>query len=117
MTQVTAELGNLKGYDPFADSEENAGTGNGIQEGLIHIRIQQRNGRKTLTTVQGIHPKFDLKKLVKVCKKQFNCNGTVVEHAEYGEVIQLQGDKRDAIKVFLADVGIASSDLIKVHGF
>ena len=36
---------------------------------LIHIRIQQRNGRKTLTTVQGIHEKFDKKKIVKVCKK------------------------------------------------
>ena len=36
---------------------------------LIHIRIQQRNGRKTLTTVQGIHEKFDKKKIVKWCKK------------------------------------------------
>ena len=32
------------------------------QEEVIHIRIQQRNGRKTLTTVQGIHTKFDLKR-------------------------------------------------------
>ena len=55
--------------DPFADTADSDGTGTGLQEGLIHIRIQQRNGRKTLTTVQGIHPKFDLKKLVKVCKK------------------------------------------------
>eukprot|EP00745_Piridium_sociabile_P019044 TRINITY_DN28787_c0_g1_i1.p1 TRINITY_DN28787_c0_g1~~TRINITY_DN28787_c0_g1_i1.p1 ORF type:complete len:113 (-),score=26.67 TRINITY_DN28787_c0_g1_i1:601-939(-) len=112
---MTAELGNLKGFDPFADTDDNADTGQ--QEGLIHIRIQQRNGRKTLTTVQGIHPKFDLKKMVKVCKKDFNCNGTVVEHPEYGEVIQLQGDKRDAMKVFLVRVGIATSDLVKVHGF
>lgn len=55
--------------DPFADTDDNVGTGAGIQEGLVHIRIQQRNGRKTLTTVQGIHPKFDLKKIVKACKK------------------------------------------------
>ena len=41
----------------------------GVQEGLIHIRIQQRNGRKTLTTVQGISPDYDLKKIVKACKK------------------------------------------------
>ena len=26
----------------------------------------------------------------KVAKKEFACNGTVVEHPEYGEVIQLQ---------------------------
>ena len=46
--------------------------------------------------------------------QEFNCNGTVVEHAEYGEVIQLQGDKRDAMKNFLVEVGIATSDLVKV---
>ncbi|KAL8618801.1 putative RNA-binding protein eif1AD [Nucella lapillus] len=114
---MTAELGNLKGFDPFADTDDSSGTGAGQQEGLIHIRIQQRNGRKTLTTVQGIHPKFDLKKMVKVCKKDFNCNGTVVEHPEYGEVIQLQGDKRDNMKNFLVSVGIAANDQVKVHGF
>lgn len=38
----------------------------------------------------------------------------MVEHAEYGEVIQLQGDKRDAMKNFLVEVGIATSDLVKV---
>ncbi len=48
--------------DPFAvDKSE--------QEGLIHIRIQQRNGRKTLTTVQGISDKYDKKRLVKYFKK------------------------------------------------
>ena len=38
-------------------------------EGHIHIRIQQRNGRKTLTTVQGIAEDYDKRKIVKVCKK------------------------------------------------
>ena len=51
--------------DPFADDNE----GGGSQDGHIHIRIQQRNGRKTLTTVQGIRPDYDLKKIVKACKK------------------------------------------------
>jgi translation initiation factor 1 (eIF-1/SUI1) len=31
----------------------------------------ERNGRKTLTTVQGIPPKFDHKKILKVIKKEF----------------------------------------------
>ena len=39
------------------------------QEGFVHIRIQQRNGRKTVTTVQGIGDEYDKKKIVKVCKK------------------------------------------------
>jgi translation initiation factor 1 (eIF-1/SUI1) len=33
--------------------------------------IAERNGRKTLTTVQGIPAKFDHKKILKVIKKEF----------------------------------------------
>lgn len=33
--------------------------------------ITERNGRKTLTTVQGIPSKFDHKKILKVVKKEF----------------------------------------------
>ena len=84
-----SRIENLKAYDPFADTtgDEDAGPGD---QGLVHIRIQQRNGRKTLTTVQGLSAEYDFKKIVKVAKKEFACNGTVVEHSEYGEVIQLQ---------------------------
>uniref|UniRef100_A0A8C3BRG4 Eukaryotic translation initiation factor 1 n=1 Tax=Cairina moschata TaxID=8855 RepID=A0A8C3BRG4_CAIMO len=60
---------NLQPFDPFADASKGddllpAGT-----EDYIHIRIQQRNGRKTLTTVQGIADDYDKKKLVKAFKK------------------------------------------------
>ena len=54
--------------DPFAEDEGKT-KGTSGTDGYIHIRIQQRNGRKTLTTVQGINPEFDLKKIVKVAKK------------------------------------------------
>lgn len=91
---------NLQSFDPFADATKGddllpAGT-----EDYIHIRIQQRNGRKTLTTVQGIADDYDKKKLVKAFKKKFACNGTVIEHPEYGEVIQLQGDQRKTFASF-----------------
>ncbi|XP_021351221.1 eukaryotic translation initiation factor 1-like [Mizuhopecten yessoensis] len=102
--------------DPFSNPENNEG-GSASSESLIHIRIQQRNGRKTLTTVQGISPDYDLKKIVKACKKEFACNGTVVEHPEYGEVIQMQGDQRNHIKDFLRDLGLAAEKQLKVHGF
>jgi translation initiation factor 1 len=113
---MTAEL-NFQGYDPFADTGEGVRGTPGIQGSLIHIRIQQRNGRKTLTTVQGVDPKYDFKKIVKAAKKEFACNGTVVEHPEYGEVIQLQGDQREHIRTLLIKVGIATNEQIKVHGF
>ena len=43
-------LDNLKAFDPFADSSK--GDEDSGQEEVVHIRIQQRNGRMTLTTVQ-----------------------------------------------------------------
>nr|AFM89854.1 translation factor sui1-like protein [Callorhinchus milii] len=107
---------NLEYHDPFADAIKGddqlpAGT-----DDYIHIRIQQRNGRKTLTTVQGISDDYDKKKLVKAFKKKFACNGTVIEHSEYGEVIQLQGDQRKNICQFLLEVGIVKEEQLKVHG-
>jgi len=106
---------NLKTFDPFADAFR--ADDQSVQDGLIHVRIQQRNGRKTLTTVQGISDNYDKKKIVKACKKEFACNGTVVEHPEYGEVMQLQGDQRNNICQFLTKIGIAKPDQLKVHGF
>ena len=53
--------------DPFADAAK--GDDDGVQDGLVHIRIQQRNGRKTLTTIQGLSSEYDLKKIVRACKK------------------------------------------------
>ena len=78
-------LDNLKAFDPFADASKSNEEPSG-QDSVVHIRIQQRNGRKTLTTVQGLSAEYDFKKIVKVAKKEFACNGTVVEHPEYGEV-------------------------------
>ena len=81
------------------------------------FRIQQRNGRKTLTTVQGLSPEYDFKKIVKVAKKEFACNGTVVEHPEYGEVVQLQGDQREKICKMLLNCGLVKHHQLRVHGF
>lgn len=114
MTTIDKSFG--ASFDPFKEASTDDNNA-GVQENLIHIRIQQRNGRKTLTTVQGISTDYDLKKIVKACKKEFACNGTVVEHPEYGEVIQLQGDQRNRIRDFLRDIGIAREEQLKVHGF
>ncbi|KAM3071510.1 Eukaryotic translation initiation factor eIF-1 [Clarireedia jacksonii] len=62
------QIENLKNFDPFAEADEEPGD---QKAGYIHIRIQQRNGRKTLTTVQGLPKKFDRKKILKVIKKKF----------------------------------------------
>ncbi|KAE8350275.1 translation initiation factor SU [Aspergillus coremiiformis] len=110
---------NLKTFDPFAEADEDTGETKQSQN-YIHIRIQQRNGRKTLTTVQGLPKKFDQKKILKVIKKKFACNGTIVADTEMGEVIQLQGDQRKDVQEFLTDKkeGLElDAKTIKVHGF
>ncbi|SLM38457.1 translation initiation factor sui1 [Lasallia pustulata] len=110
---------NLKTFDPFAEADEDIGDTKQSQN-YIHIRIQQRNGRKTLTTVQGLPKKFDQKKILKVIKKKFACNGTIVNDTEMGEVIQLQGDQRKDVQEFLVDKkeGLElDAKTIKVHGF
>ncbi|KAI4871211.1 hypothetical protein NFI96_003478 [Prochilodus magdalenae] len=55
--------------NPFADATKGDNLLPAGTEDKIHIRIQQRNGRKTLTTVQGIADDYDKKKLVKAFKK------------------------------------------------
>ncbi|EJD52979.1 eukaryotic translation initiation factor 1 [Auricularia subglabra TFB-10046 SS5] len=107
---------NLNTYDPFADEGDAIGDEVGSQQNYIHIRIQQRNGRKTLTTLQGLPKEYDPKKLLKAFKKEFACNGTLVDDEELGQVIQLQGDQRLKISNFLIEEGIPKST-IKLHGF
>jgi len=68
--------------DPFASG--------GRGGGKIHIRVQQRNGRKCITTIQGLDDDLDLKRMCKAMKRTFNCNGSIEADKEMGEVIQLQ---------------------------
>lgn len=37
-------------------------------------------------------------------QQKFACNGTVIDHPEYGEVIQVQGDQRNNIRQFIKEV-------------
>ncbi|KAI8640174.1 translation initiation factor SUI1 [Parasitella parasitica] len=101
-------------FDPFADVEEDKGTS---KSNYFHIRVQQRNGRKTLTTLQGLPKEIDCKRLLKAVKKSFACNGTVIEDEEHGEIIQLQGDHRVKLGEFIVTEGIAKKSEIKIHGF
>ncbi|KAK8964963.1 hypothetical protein KSP40_PGU022027 [Platanthera guangdongensis] len=87
---------NVLPSDPFAEANaDNAGAGS---KEYVHIRVQQRNGRKSLTTVQGLKKAFSKTKILKDLKKEFCCNGTVVEDPELGQA------------------GIVKEQ-IKIHGF
>lgn len=59
---------------------------------------------RLLLCIQGIKKSFDYKKILKALKKEYCCNGTVVEDEELGQVIQVQGDQRKNIADFLTQV-------------
>lgn len=133
---------NLRVHDPFAEAEGAEGFDTGMHRdceelgffffflpfslfffvvagkgSFVHIRIQQRSGRKTLTTVQGLAPDLNLKKILKYFKREFCCNGTIVKDPEMGKVIQVQGDQRQNISNFLTTENICEKSQIKIHGF
>ena len=97
---------NLNAFDPFADT----GDSEAQPTNYIHIRIQQRNGRKTLTTVQGVPNEYDLKKILKVLKKDFACNGNIVKDDDLG-------DQRTKVSEFLTTQLQLPKKNIKIHGF
>jgi len=91
-----------------------------VSEKKIHLRTQQRNGKKCITTVQGLDDDLDIKRIAKAMRKQFNCNGSIDEHEQYGLIIQLQGDQRDNVIQWLIEQEILTKqeaeDRIVKHG-
>lgn len=81
----------------------------------IHVRKQQRGGRKWDTLVTGLPTAFNYKKILSALKKGLNCNGSIVEDETFGTVIQLQGDQVQEVATFLFEEGIAEKHQIKAH--
>lgn len=110
---MTDNFGFNNTFNEFSDEE--TGEQQLLQDSYIHIRSQQRNGKKSITLIQNIPDIYDLKKLVKAMRKLYACNGTVSNHKVYGEVIMLQGDKRSEVYDFITKVGLVKATLVKVH--
>lgn len=100
--------------DAFKDAADEPGASQGDK---VHVRVQQRNGRKCITTVAGLADDLDVKRICKAFKKNFSCNGALQKDEEDKEVIQLSGDQRTNVKEFLVDQEICHSDAIVLHGF
>ncbi len=82
----------------------------------MHIRVQQRNGRKCITTIQGLADDLDIQKITRALKRTFQCNGSVLNDEEQGEVIQLSGDQRNNVREFFVDQEVCHEDEIVIHG-
>ena len=98
------------------------------------MRIQQRNGRKCVTTVQGLSAALDLEKIKRAMCKRFSCGGSLSapakksgkeefslheeeEEEEEAPVIQLTGDQRQNVLNFLCQEELAAKENVIVHGF
>jgi translation initiation factor 1 len=83
----------------------------------VHIRMHQRNGRKCITTLEGLPQDHDFKKILRHTKKLFSCNGSISSDDDGLKVLQLQGDKRKDLRDFLIAQDIVHKEGIKTHGF
>ncbi|KAJ0084983.1 hypothetical protein Patl1_30314 [Pistacia atlantica] len=48
-------------FDPFAETKSSANS----KGGYVHLRVQQRNGKKSITTVEGLNQNFNYCKILK----------------------------------------------------
>ena len=79
----------LGAYDDSQFQEEGHEKKKKQMHNFVHLRFQQRTTRKCLTLVQGLSDDLDLKKILQYFKKIWCCNGTVVDHDEWGAILQL----------------------------
>lgn len=103
--------------DSFTDS---IFASSSLAKNKYHIRVQQRNGRKCITTLDGLEEDLDLKRICRAMRNAFSCNGNVSKKDDETEVIQLQGDQRENIKIWLLEQEIIQANevyRIVIHGF
>jgi len=87
--------------DVFASAKE---------QSKIHVRVQQM-GKKWITTIDGLDNDLDLARIARAMKKTLHCAASVTMNKEQ-EIIQLQGDQREYIRVWL----VANEVLTEVEG-
>jgi translation initiation factor 1 len=86
----------------------------------IHVRISQQ-GRRFLTTIEGLDDDLDQNRIAKHMAKAFSCACTVQKDKEGNEIIQIQGDHRLAVRDWLVMQEVITSKEAKerlvLHGY
>ena len=59
---------------------------------------------------------IDLPKVLRYLKKEYNCNGGIVQSEDGNSIIVLAGDHRKSVADFLIQEELATKTQIKVHG-
>jgi translation initiation factor 1 len=97
-------------------NELNTLENNLFSQNKVTISVQQRNGRKSITSISGMAEDLDLKKILSYVKKTYNCNGSIVKNDKLGLIIILSGDQKDNMYNFLIDEEINKKDEIILKG-
>jgi len=82
----------------------------------VTISLNKRNGKKYITSVIGMAEDLDLPKILSYLKKKHNCNGSICNDKEYGEVILFSGDQKENIYNFLVNEEIYKKEDIIIKG-
>lgn len=100
---------------------------NGLQDALvelsrskIHIRLKQRNGRKTITSIENLVEYVDsksMKKLASIFRKSLNTRATLKTDENDNKIIELSGDKRNGVSDYIISKDIAKKKDIVIHGY
>ena len=96
------------------DDEEDDG---GDVKAKVQVRMKQRNGKKSVTTVEGMHPQLDYPRLLRAMKRQFQCNGSIQEDKKGDKVLQFSGDQRANVRDFILSEEMYTSGEIILHGY
>lgn len=103
---------NLQQIDPFAvDFEE----GSNQWVNIIHIRLQQRNGKKVITVIENLDAKLDHQKILRAMTKKFCCGGHLEEDEDKRKILVLNGDHRRTCNEFIKTEHMAEK--IIIHGY
>ncbi len=90
-----------------------------LRREVAHLRLQKRNGRKSITTITGLEQDLDFVRLLRAFKKKFKCIGSldIEEKTNIVLAIKLSGDQRENVKNFLLSEEIIPEERnIIIHG-
>jgi translation initiation factor SUI1 len=87
--------------------------------GKIHIRPQQQ-GRRWVTTIEGLDEDLDQERIARAMKKALHCAAKTTKNKEGADIIIIQGNHRDDALEWLVANDVLSEkerkDRVVLHG-
>lgn len=120
--------------NPLNTEQLNTEVTNELNANVVHIYVKQRNGKKSITTIQGVDKlACNMESVLKDLKNSNSCGGSIVKNEnnekseksdkqekqdkqDNGLIIVLQGDHRKEIQEYLIKKKLIALENIKVHG-